>query len=399
MGINSVHRASLRLPVWLLAIGLLASCGGGGSSDGVDSGGTGVSPFLAAGPISGFGSVILNDIRFETSTASVQDDDGVALSPDQLRLGMTTRIDASDVSIVGGQATATARAVGVGSELIGPIERIDPLLHVFRVLGQTVFITPATVFDVNLAGGFGRLTAGATVEIHGQFNAATQRYVATRVTPIANPTAYKIRGIASSVDPVGRTLVVGGLNVSYASLPSSSVPTLTAGQFVRVRLALQPSAGVWSALSVAGPPQILDRPRVRLIGRISSWSSSTAFSVNGVPINASAVPGAATNADIALGARVFVEGPTSGGVLNATSLFVKGDESLANTTFELHGLITAIDVSAQTLVVRGVNIHYGASTQFQGGLATDLALGRRVDVIGSLSSDSAGLEAQMIAFE
>jgi len=111
------------------------------------------------------------------------------------------------------------------------------------------------------------------------------------------------------------------------------------------------------------------------------------------------VPGAATNADIALGARVFVEGPTSGGVLNATSLFVKGDESLANTTFELHGLITAIDVSAQTLVVRGVNIHYGASTQFQGGLATDLALGRRVDVIGSLSSDSAGLEAQMIAFE
>ena len=52
----------------LAAFALLTGCGGGG---GVDSGGTGVTPSVSAGPITGFGSVIVAGVRFDDSTATV----------------------------------------------------------------------------------------------------------------------------------------------------------------------------------------------------------------------------------------------------------------------------------------------------------------------------------------
>lgn len=400
MSTKPVCRALRFLLALLLASGMLASCGGGDAASGVDSGGTGVSPFLASGPIAGFGSVILNDVRFEDAAASVHDETGAAVPTDQLRLGMTARVEASDATTVNGQQTATAHAVSISSELVGPVERIDATLGVFRVLGQTVVVTPATVFDVTLAGGPSRLMLGTVVEIHGQYNAATQRYVATRVAPLASPAAYKIRGVVASVDPVGRTMVVGGLSIGYASLAANSVPNLAVGQFVRVRLALLPVAGVWTALSVvSGQAQIPDHPRARLIGRISSLTSTTSFAVDGVLVDASAVASAAANTGIVLGARVLVEGPIRLGVLNATIVAVKGDESLANISFELHGPIMTIDTVAQTLSVRGITVHYSGQVQFQAGVIGDLAVGRRIKVIGSLSTDATGLQAQVIAFE
>ncbi len=70
-----------------LCLALLAACGGGG---GVDTGGTGGAvPAVASGPITGFGSVIVGGVRFDDSSAEVEDLDGTRRSRDELRLGMT----------------------------------------------------------------------------------------------------------------------------------------------------------------------------------------------------------------------------------------------------------------------------------------------------------------------
>ncbi|HET9821328.1 MAG TPA: hypothetical protein VFQ16_05830, partial [Burkholderiaceae bacterium] len=61
--------------VWLtglavaLALGVtLSGCGGG-----VETGGTGASNTYAEGPITGFGSVIVNGVRFDDRSADVED--------------------------------------------------------------------------------------------------------------------------------------------------------------------------------------------------------------------------------------------------------------------------------------------------------------------------------------
>ena len=68
-----------------LAAGVLAGCGGGGEG-GVGTGGTGT---YALGTITGFGSIIVNGVRFDDSAASVLDDDDATRSRDELKLGMT----------------------------------------------------------------------------------------------------------------------------------------------------------------------------------------------------------------------------------------------------------------------------------------------------------------------
>jgi hypothetical protein len=64
---------------------LLAACGGGG----VGTGGTGS---FASGPITGFGSIIVNDVHYDESQARVEADDGSTRNPDDLRLGMVVEV-------------------------------------------------------------------------------------------------------------------------------------------------------------------------------------------------------------------------------------------------------------------------------------------------------------------
>jgi hypothetical protein len=137
---------------------------------------------------------------------------------------------------------------------------------------------------------------------------------------------------------------------------------------------------------------------VRVVGRISGWTSATQFVVDGVAVDASGASFPAGASGVVLGARVAVTGSTSGGILSAGSVTVKGDETLANSTFEVHGAITALDTTAQTLEVRGITVNYTAQVQFSGGAFGDLAVGRTIDVIGTLDNNRTTIDAQTIAF-
>ena len=75
MTMHSLDKVSPIRPIrhWTRALWLallLTGCGGG-----VESGGTGATPAsFASGPITGFGSVIVNGVRFDDSKAVVTDD-------------------------------------------------------------------------------------------------------------------------------------------------------------------------------------------------------------------------------------------------------------------------------------------------------------------------------------
>src|SRR3954469_11593651 len=80
----------------LATAGALVACGGGGSASG-DASGAGATSF-ASGPISGFGSGIVNGVRFDDTKAKVSDDDGQAHDRGELRLGMVVEVKAGALS-------------------------------------------------------------------------------------------------------------------------------------------------------------------------------------------------------------------------------------------------------------------------------------------------------------
>ena len=374
---------------------LLIGCGGG-----VDSGGTGAPQALASGAANGLGSVFVAGVEFDDDTAAIQDEFGDALTADQLKVGMLMHIDASPVVDTATASTAAAVSVVITREIIGPVDSVGVAARSFVVLGQTVRVTPATWFDPSLAGAANALAPGQVLDIYGQYDAAANEYVATRVVPSAGSTSYALRGLLTAVDPTGQTVTIGGLSVSLASVAAAAVPKLRLGRFYRVQLDLTPAGPLWTASSISDASEPLpDRPDVRVVARVSAWTSVTQFSVNGALVDASNATFPNGTAGIVLGARLKVTGSSLGGVLLANAVTVLGDETAANSIFEVHGPIAALDTTSQTMTVRGVTINIVGSTQYVGGTAAELVVGQTVDVRGTLASGLTSLNGQTVTFD
>jgi len=100
----------------------LAACGEGGVVN-PGSGGTGnnQTDTTAIGPIDGFGSIIVNGVRFDESVAIVTDERGRKLTREELRLGLMLRVSGSTFT---GSTDGIARNVVVFRQLKGFIESV-----------------------------------------------------------------------------------------------------------------------------------------------------------------------------------------------------------------------------------------------------------------------------------
>ena len=377
-----------------LFLGLaLAGCGGG-----VDSGGTGGSASFASGPITGFGSVIVNGVRFDDSSARVTDGDGAARSRDDLRLGMTAEVHAGAIADDGNGPAGAATSVTFHSELLGPLTNIDLTAKTLVVLGQTVEVKPTTVFDDSLTGGLNALGVGDVVEVYALFDAAGNRYAATRIERKTAAAVFRLRGVVSALDTNAKTFLLGGQRVSYANLAANEVPAALAnGNILRVRVQPTQVNGAWVAARLSdGVVRIEDLGDARVKGRITSFISATAFSVNGVAVDAAAA--SFPDGAVSIGMRVEVEGTSRAGVLVARKVEIETDSQAQTEGFQLRGAITSVDSGSQTFVLRGVVVSYAGSVEFKDGGAGDLAAGKDVDVRGTLSADGTRLQATRITF-
>ncbi|MGB1951812.1 MAG: DUF5666 domain-containing protein [Marinobacter sp.] len=152
-----------------LSAALLAACGGGGGGGGIgvaDGGirGTGSS----VGPVSGFGSVFVNGIRFETD-GNVASDDGIT-TESQLDKGMILRIDGEWRSDGSGTAERVEYDDTFRGEIGDLVAVADPDDSTIResvtitLYGQTIVADKQTVFRrVSLQ----TLAAGDVVRVSG----------------------------------------------------------------------------------------------------------------------------------------------------------------------------------------------------------------------------------------
>ena len=397
--LTDLSRSLPLLATMLFAAVLLTGCSGGGS--GSSAGATKRS--FTAGPITGFGSVIINGIRFKSSTASVANDDDEAQSETDLKLGMVAEVEAGEITSDSTGSHGDAKSIHFRSAIIGPVNAIDTATRLLVVLGQTVDVSNTTVFGDSLPNGPFSISVGDVLEIFGMLDTNTGHYLATRIESKPNAPFFKLRGVVSSLDTSARTFMIGGETISFAHLPPDRVPEeLANGLLVTAKLETTHQVGdPWVATKIRiAEHRMADHDEAELKGLVTSVTSPTQFSVDGIAVDASGARFSPDGATIVLGAKVEVEGTASNGVIMATKVSIETEDQDEIDGFELHGAIELLDTTTKTFVLRGVTVGYGGSAVvFKDGVESDLADGRNVEVKGNLSSDGTMVEAKTISFE
>jgi hypothetical protein len=325
------------IPLVILGLSLSAlfSCSSGGGIGGTGAAG------VTVGPISGFGSIVVNDVHFDISDATVTVQ-GAAGDPNDPNLGLKLGM----VVVVRGEfsgdgLTGVATSVDFEDNLEGPVESVDVPGNQFTVLQHTVIVNTSTVFD-GLAA-FGDLVKGNMVEVSGPVD-ATGAIVASRVEKkgetFAEVGELEIKGFVSSLDDVAKTFNLGSLQVNYSAVQADDLPDggLTDGLYVEVKSTQAPSGGTIAASEIELQEPFTDSlgsegDHVEVEGFVTDFSSiDQPFRVNGVPVQATTatqyehgLPGGVAN-----GVRLEVEGDLDAdGVLVADKVEFEdgGDEA------------------------------------------------------------------------
>ncbi len=372
---------------------LLVACGGGGDAPAATA------QSFAGGPISGLGSIIVNGVRFDDSAARVENDEDDSLhNARELKLGMMVEIQGG--SIDDNTARASASLIRFGSELVGPVASIDAAAQTLRVLDQTIEVKSTTVFEEGLAG-FGAITVGQVLEIHAQFNASTGRYVATRIEREDGATAFRLRGRIAALDTTAKTFKIGDAVINYAGIAPADLPAAFGNdQRVRVRLQIAKVNNQWVAISVrTGVRKVDDIGDARLRGLVTAFTSPQHFEVQGIVVDATNARFEPNAAAVKLGALVEVRGQASAGTIVATRVKVRDERDDDLQRVELHGLVSALDATAQTFMLRDIKVNYSRVLEWKNGRPADLANDKQVEVKGLWSEDRRVLFAVVIEFE
>lgn len=381
----------------------LTACGGG-DGDAGGGGGIGGTGAFSVGPISGFGSVIVNGVRYDDTRASITSDDGAVFPRSSLSLGMWVAVQGSTPS----NGLSTATSIVVSGELQGPISGTPNSSNkTFVVLGQTVEVTGNTFFSASLRNGFASLAADAVVEVHGLADPVNNRLTATFIEQKNAPSEYKIQGVIRNLDDNAKTFSIGSIRLNYGSASDIRVPPAN-NALVRVRMqATNPAPATWTVTRIRKPEDALaDQNEVGFAGLITAFTSLSSFSVNNTPVDTRSAAFPEGTAGIILGARVEVKGSVSGGVLQATRVKPQDDDALE---FELHGTVSSPSTNsgggAFTLTsASGFNVQvvWANGITFLGGTAAGLTNARQIEVKGLLadaSSTNSRVTASRISFE
>ena len=360
---------------WLLLTGAtLTGCGGGADSllaSLPGTGGTG-SALLAQGTITGFGSVILNGIKFDVTQASVKMDGVNAVSTD-LRLGMVADVQAQrgvDLTL------GVASSIEVWSIAQGAVSQ--PVTNSLVVAGMNIQTSSSTVFDG--ASDASQLVSGQIVTVWGlQSGADGSHWGATRVSVLPTATEMVSSGLIM--------LANGQRTLHGLVLTGSLADSLAHGSLVRVQGVLSPDARslAVSSVRVLGVAALVQGSgAIEIEGYVTAVTSSSRFTLGMIEVDASNAVYTPSYLSLTLGAQVEVYGVLAAGLLNATKVEVESEHMLGQA--EIKGSITDY-VSQSNFVVYGQRCDASAAS-FSHGLASDLADWKgQVKVTGTKAGD------------
>jgi hypothetical protein len=349
-------KSSTRIPALVSVSLVLAACGGGGGGSAPAD--TTPRAVTAQGPITGFGSVIVGGVHYETSGASFSVDDQGGFTQDDLAVGQIVTVRGRRDA----QGRHFADDIRYEAELKGPIESIDLAAQTFVALGQTVQVNGETVF--RRVTGLDALTVGSTVEVSGMRNEAGA-LVAAFIEREDGAGDLEVHGRIANLDTGARRFTIGTLTVDYAGAslrPTSLV--LSDGLFVEVE-GLR-SGGMLVASKVEREDDFDDDDRgheAEIEGYVLSVDDA-GFEVGTtrVLLSASTRYEGGTRADIQPGVKVEAEGSIDAqGPLVARKVQIKR----AGPEGKLEGVVESVDAASGRIGVLGVEVQVVAGTRLR----------------------------------
>ena len=317
-----------RRAVLLVCCGLLAdACDVQSPTAGIDRGGI-RTPVVTQGPITGFGSIIVNGVHYDISNAAIDVDGGVAMGAD-LQLGQL-------VTVVGERdsngTTGVATTVSARTNVRGPIQMIDSAAGTLVVLDQDIVVDSGTVLSFGAdPSDLTMLSVGDVVSVSG-FAGAGGLIAATRIAKVSADGGYRIVGTVSNLRASDFLFNINGLVVNYQGalvIDGFASGGPANGDQVTVSGTTVSANGELLALELRHEqPEFTHDPggESEVDGLITRFSSAQDFDVGGVPVTTTADTryegGDASS--LALSVRVEVEGSDDGnGVIVARSIDIK----------------------------------------------------------------------------
>lgn len=303
-----------------LILSLLLACGGGGgSSNGTEVAGGGVGGTgISSGPITGFGSIVVNDVHFDVTGATITLN-GDAATEGDLRLGQVVTVEFTGDTSTG---TAVASAVNFDRVLEGPVEAVELDAGTVTILGQIVKVDLLIASD-DESGTPIELVAinpDDILEVSGQWDADGVLH-ATRIERQeigpgpAEP--VEVEGELQGLDTTTQTFVIGELTVNYGDVTPNGYITDGA------RVEVQGTLGITGELlasevevkddpnPVVGSPEGTEVEIEGFITDFSAFDSSREFEINGLRVRVddeTDFEGEADETDLGLNVQVEVEG-------------------------------------------------------------------------------------------
>ena len=184
---------NLQLFAALVAATLVAGCSGGGSSSATNPPLTTSTTTTAQGTVTGFGSVFVNGVEWETGNADITVDDQPA-AESALKIGHIVVVHGTRNA----DGTGVADSIEYDAELKGPITAKDT--DSITVLGHTVVIDDHTIIDDSITpASIDGLNVGDFVEING-YPTVDGTLHALHIEIETDNSEFEIKGIVASLD-------------------------------------------------------------------------------------------------------------------------------------------------------------------------------------------------------
>lgn len=356
----------LNLTICTLILSFISACGGGGASTTQNPTPVGgiIRTGIAIGPVTTFGSIVVNGVTYNTDAATFTVNDAAGTQAD-LRVGdvVTVRgtIDSNGTS-------GTADEVVFDDLVKGPVDSINLAGSSLIVLGQTVLVRPETSFDDSFnPASLEGVSVGQIVEVSGQID-ANGDIVATRIEPKPAGTQFEVHGTVSALDIANLRFNLGTLVVDFSTATLDNFPggQISDGDFVEAKGMMLNGAGELVATRVeleALVPGANNGDRVEIEGFITRFVSATDFDVAGLPVTTTAsttfVGGVA--GDLGLNVKVEAEGEIdSNGVLVASKIDIRRAKAVRVTAD-----VDSVDAANDSLVVLGFTVTIDALTRLE----------------------------------
>ena len=314
----------------LLALTAAALLGGCGTSDtqtaGIDAGGAPVA-IVVQGPITGFGSIVVNGVHYDVDHAQIRVNGAAAAAAD-LALGQIVTINGTrDASAPRG----SANSVAFDANIEGPVEAVDAGAGRLVVLGTPVTTNETTVIDLgSRPPAITSLALGERVQVSG-FATANGSIAATRIAARPALSRLRIRGTVTNLNRAAARFEINLLKVDYRSAAViEGFPTgepREGDEVIVEGMRLNGNELLAEELSLAeNELEHADGVENEIEGLITRFVSPLDFDVSGAAVTTSSATRyeGGSSASLQLNVKIKVEGTVNGtGVIQASKIEVK----------------------------------------------------------------------------